>query len=163
MLTDKMKQAIDREAAKFPENQRQSASLMAIRIVQDQGQGWVSEAQLDAIADYLGMPRVAIYEIATFYTMCKREPQAKYTFELCTNVPCMLAGSEKTLKYLMQRLGVKDLHEITPDGKFAVAEAECLGACTKAPVCQIGKQYYEHLTEERIDQIIRELEAAHAK
>ena len=158
-----MKQQIDREAKKFPEHQRQSTSLMAIRIVQDEGEGWVTTEQLDANADYLGMPRPAIYEVATFYTMCKRQPVAKHTFSVCTNVPCQLAGAEEIVQYLMQRLGVSSFNEMTKDKRFAVEEAECLGACTKAPMCQIGKRYYECLTKERIDQIIQELEALDAK
>ena len=157
VLTAEMRAEIDKLLTRFPEDRKRSAALMAIHVIQDLGEGWVSEAQLDALADYLGEPRVAIYEVATFYTMCKREPVGKYNISVCTNLSCQLCGSEKIEKHLKKRLKI-NYGETTPDGKFSLEKAECLGACVNAPMFQIGKRYYEKLTPEKVDQILDELE-----
>jgi len=157
LLTPEMKVAIDKELAKFPHNQKRSASLSALRIVQEMGNGWVSTEQMDAIARYLDLPSVAIYEVATFYTMCKREPVGRYNINICTNLSCSLCNCSKIVDHLKNRLQI-DFNETTPDGKFTLEEVECLGACVAAPVMQIGDNYYEKLTPEKVDQILDELE-----
>lgn len=156
MLTEKMLAEIDQELAKFPPDKRRSAALMAIRIVQDLGNGSVTTEQLEAIADYLGEPHIVIFEVATFYTMCKREPVGRHHIGICTNVACMLNGAEEIAAHLKKRLNV-DYNQVTQNGKFSLEEVECMGACVNAPMCQIGKKYYEHLTPEKIDEILDEL------
>lgn len=155
ILTQEMLTQIDHELTKFPSDQRKSASLMAIRIVQDLGNGSVTDEQLNAIADYLGVPHIALYEVATFYTMCKREKVGKHNIAVCTNVSCMINGAEEIVNHLEKKLNIK-FGEVTADGKFSLEEVECMGACINAPMCQIGKKYYERLTEEKIDQILKE-------
>lgn len=153
LLTPEMVVAIDKELAKFPEDKRISASLSAIRIVQDYGNGSVTDEQLDAIADYLGVPHMSIYEVATFYTMCKREPIGKYHIGVCTNLSCQLNNCEATLNRIKEKLNI-DVNEVTPDGQFSLEEVECLGACVNAPVMQVNKQYYECVAEKEVDKIL---------
>lgn len=155
-LTSEMRAAIDHELAKFPADKKASAVLAAIRIVQDGGNNSVTTEQLDAIAVYLDMPAIAVYEVATFYTMCKREPIGKHLIGVCTNISCKLNGADALARHLEKRLNIK-LGETTPDGYISLEEVECLGACVNAPVCQIGKEYYEHLTPEKIDKLLGEL------
>ena len=159
ILTPEMQREIDLALTKFPADRKRSAALLAIHIVQDLGEGWVSEAQLDAIADYLEQPRAVIYEVATFYTMCKREPVGRYNIGVCTNLPCQLCGVEKIVVHLKKRLKI-NFGETTADGLFSLEEVECLGACVNAPVFQLNKKYYEGLTPDKIDQILDELDAA---
>lgn len=156
LLTDAMKTEIDKEVAKFPEGEQRSAILAAIRIVQEQGKNWISEDELKAVADYLDVPQVYVFEAATFYTMCKQEPVGQYHINICTNVSCMLSGCDKIAQKFKERLQI-DYDEVTEDGQFSLEEVECLGSCSTAPVCHIGKAYYENLTPERVDEIIDEL------
>ena len=156
ILTEKMRAEIDKEIAKFPSDKKRSAALMAIRIVQDLGNGSITTEQLEAIADYLDEPPIAIYEVATFYTMCKREPVGRHHIGICTNISCQLNGAEEIASHLKTRLNV-DYDQVTPNGKFSLEEVECMGACVNAPMCQIGKKYYEYLTPEKIDEILDEL------
>lgn len=156
ILSAAMLVEIDKELAKYPADKRKSASLAAIRIVQDMGKGWVTDEELAAIAEYLGIPAIDIYEVATFYTMCKREPIGKHHIGVCTNVPCMLNGSKEIAEHLKKKLGI-GFGETSADGKYSLEEVECLGACVNAPVCQIGKRYHECLTPEKIDEILGEL------
>jgi NADH-quinone oxidoreductase subunit E len=158
VLTDEMRAAIAVELKKYPDTQKKSASLAAIMIVQDLGEGWVTNDQLDSIAMLLEVTPIEMYEVATFYTMCKRDKVAKHTIEVCTNVPCMLNGAESLAAHIKKRVGVTAYGEITQDGRLSVEEVECLGACVNAPMCQIGKSYHERLTPEKIDRIIDELE-----
>lgn len=157
LITREMYQAIDKELAKFPADRKRSASLSALRIVQEMGTGHVTTEQMDAIADYLDLPPVAIYEVATFYTMCKQEPMGKYTISVCTNLSCSLCDSQKIVDHLRNKLNI-DFDQTTKDGKFSLEEVECLGACIAAPMFQIGDNYYEHLTPEKVDEILENLE-----
>ncbi len=157
VLTPEMREQITKLLTRFPEDRKRSAALMAIHIVQDLGEGWVSEAQLDAIAEILEQPPIALYEVATFYTMCKRKPQGKHLISICTNLPCQLSGCEEIVMQFKKRLGI-DFGETTPDGKFTLEEVECLGACVNAPMCSVGKKYVEHLTPEKVDEILAELQ-----
>lgn len=155
-LSSEMRKSIDVWVAKFPVEQKQSATIAALTIVQKE-QGWLSEPMMDAVADYLQMPKSAVYEVATFYSMFNLKPTGKYRIDVCTNVSCMLCGSEKIVEQLQHRLGIK-LGETTSDNRFTIKEVECLGACGGAPCMQIENHYYEHLTPEKVDGIISEWE-----
>lgn len=157
ILPEHIRQQIDGWIAKYPPEQKQSAILPALRILQDHNKGWLSEELLDAAADYLGMPKIAVYEVATFYSMYELKPIGRHKISLCTNVSCLLMGCGKIAKHLKNRLGV-DFGETTADGKFTLKEVECLGACANAPVFYSGKRYYENLTPEKVDEILNSLE-----
>lgn len=148
---------IDKHISKYPTDQKQSAVLPALHIAQEENNGWLSRDLLDAVADYLDMPHVAVYEVATFYSMFELSPIGKHKISVCTNISCMLRGSEKIVSHLESKLGIK-LGETTEDGRFTLREVECLAACVNAPVCQINKIYHENLTAEKIDSLLDMLE-----
>ena len=148
---------IDQWVAKYPPEQKRSAVMAALRIVQDQNGGWISSDLIDAVAAYLEMPSMAVYEVATFYSMYELKPIGRHKICLCTNVSCMLCGSDTILAYLQKRLGIS-FGETTSDGRFSLKEVECLGACGGAPMMQIHNRYYENLTPDRIDEILAMLE-----
>lgn len=147
---------IDAWLLRYPPEQKRSGVFEALRVVQEENEGWLSVPLLDAVAKYLDMPYIAVYEIATFYTLFRLQPHGKYVIELCTNVSCLLNGAEELLQHLKTKLGV-NLNEITADGLFTIKEVECLGACVAAPVCQIGKDYHESLTRDKLDELIATL------
>lgn len=153
LLAAASRQEIDTWVAKYPAEQKQSAVMAALRIVQDANGGWLTNDLMDAVAEYLDMPPISVYEVATFYSMYELKPVGRHKICVCTNVSCMLCGSEEIVRHLKQRLGV-GLGETTPDGKVTLKEVECLGACAGAPMFQIGKVYYENLTPEKIDAIL---------
>lgn len=148
---------IDLWIAKYPPAQKQSAVMAALRIVQDQNGGWLSPPLMDAVAVYLDMSPIAVLEVASFYSMYELKPVGRHKICVCTNVPCMLSGSEQAVDYMEKKLGIK-LGGTTDDGKFTLKEVECLGACGGAPVIQMGRQYYENLSPEIIDSILDKLE-----
>lgn len=148
---------IDRWIAKYPLEQKQSAVMAALRIVQEQNGGWLTEELMNAVAAYLEMPQIAVYEVATFYSMYEHQPVGRHKICVCNSISCLLNGSEQLLQHLEQKLGVKP-GEVTADGKFSIKEVECLGACVGAPGVMIGKTYYENLTPELIDQLLEGLE-----
>jgi len=148
---------IDTWIAKFPPEQRQSAVMAALRIVQDQNGGWLTNELMDAIAEYLHMPAISVYEVATFYSMYELEPVGRHKICVCTNISCMLCGSDGIVDHLQKKLGIK-LGETTPDKRFTLKEVECLGACAGAPMLQIGRTYYEHLTPAKVDEILSKLD-----
>lgn len=148
---------IDQWLAKYPPERRQSALIAALRIVQDDNGGWLSSAHIEAVAAYLGVPPIAAYEVAKFYSMFELAPVGRNKLCVCTNVSCMLRGSDEVMGHLTKKLGIK-AGETTPDGRFTIKEVECLGACVGAPMMQIGHQYHENLTPERIDRILDSLE-----
>lgn len=148
---------IDRWIAKYPTDQKQSAVMAALRIVQDQNGGWLTTELMDAVAEYLEMPAIAVYEVATFYSMYELKPVGRHKLCICTNISCMLRGSEEVVEHLEQRLGVK-LGGTTEDGKVTLKEVECLGACVNAPVMQVGEHYHENLTPESLDTFLDGLE-----
>lgn len=156
LLTETIRHKIDHWTVKYPPEQRQSAVLPALRLVQEANGGWLSKELIEAVAAYLNMPAIAAFEVATFYTMYELQPIGQHKISLCTNISCMLRGSEKVVEHLEKKLGIK-LGETTTDGKFTLREVECLGACGGAPACQIGHQYYENLTPEKIDKLLQEL------
>lgn len=157
LLTPAALAEIDQWIAKYPADQRQSAVMAALRIVQDQNGGWLSTELMDAVAEYLDMPRIAVYEVATFYSMYELEPVGKTKLCVCTNISCQLRGSEEVVAHLENRLGIK-LGGTTDDGRFTLKEVECLGACVNAPVMQVGPRYHENLTPESIDAFLDSLE-----
>jgi len=156
MLSKESLDQIKREVAKYPPDQKQSAVMAALRIAQDE-HGWLSVPLMDYVAELLGMRPIAVYEVATFYSMYDLKPVGKHKISLCTNVSCMLCGSDTLVNHLQKRLGIK-LGETTPDGKVTLKEVECLGACGGAPMFQIGKNYYENLTPQKIDEILASLD-----
>jgi NADH-quinone oxidoreductase subunit E len=157
LLPPETRAEIDHWVAKYPADQKQSAVMAALRITQDENGGWLTEEIMDAVADYLDMPKIAVYEVATFYSMYEHKPVGRHKICVCNSISCLLNGSENTLEYLKGKLGV-GLNEVTADGKFSIKEVECLGACVGAPAVMIGKQYYENLTPEKIDKILDELD-----
>ena len=145
---------IDREVAKYP--QKQSAVMAALVVAQDE-KGWLSTETMDFVANYLGMPPVAVYEVASFYTMYNLKPSGKYKLTICTCLPCGLQGSLDAADHLKRRLGV-EFNELTPDGKFMVKEGECMGACAMAPVILVNnKKMHDYMTSEKIDALLKEL------
>ncbi len=156
MLSPASLAQIDQEIVKYPSNQRQSAVMSALRIAQVE-KGWLAIETMDFIADYLGMPAIAVYEVATFYNMYNTVPTGKYKVTLCTNISCMLMGAPEMAEHLKQRLGC-GFGETTADGKFTLKEGECMGACGDAPLCLINNHRMESfLTAEKIDTILEEL------
>ena len=153
-----IREHIDRWIERYPKEHKRSGVFEALRVVQERNGGSLTTEWMNAVADYLGMPHIAVYEIATFYTMYYLTPVGQHVINVCTNVPCALNGAEKILEHFKASLGI-DLNETTADGRFTLKEVECLGACINAPVCQIGKKYYEHLTAEKIDAMIAALKA----
>lgn len=156
-LSESVRAKIDNWMKRYPADQKRSAVIEALRYAQAENNNWLSEPLMDAVADYLGMSKIAVYEIATFYTMFNLKPVGQHLIEVCTNISCMLCGCDKIVNHLKKRLQI-NFNETTPDGKFSLREAECLAACANAPMFQIGKKYYENLTLEKVDHILDELE-----
>ena len=157
LFTPEMRAEIDQWIAKYPEEWKQSACMAALRIVQDANGGSLSTELMDQVADYLDMPPIAVYEVATFYSMYEHKPVGWHKICLCTNVSCMINGSDNIYEHLRSRLGIS-FGEVTEDGRFSLKEVECLGACGGAPMMQIGHTYYESLTPELVDKILDGLE-----
>lgn len=157
LFTPEIREQIDTWVAKYPEGWQQSACMAALMFVQDMNGGHLTKELMDQVADYLDMPAIAVYEVATFYSMYEHKPVGRHKICLCTNVSCMINGSDSILEHLSNRLGI-DFGQVTGDGKFSLKEVECLGACGGAPMMQIGHTYYENLTPELVDQILDGLE-----
>jgi NADH-quinone oxidoreductase subunit E len=156
VLSDVSKKKIDREVAKYPAEHKQSAVMSALAIAQDQ-HGWLSNDAMDAVAQYLGMPSIAVYEVATFYNMYNLKPMGKHKITVCTNLPCALSGGVDAAEHLKKKLGV-DWKETTADGNFTLVEGECMGACADAPVLLINnKRMCSFMTNPKLDQLIEEL------
>jgi NADH-quinone oxidoreductase subunit E len=159
MLSDQIQTQIERELKKYPPDQRQSAVMAALRFVQDE-KGWIAPDDMADIAAYIGMPQMAVFEVATFYHMYKLKPMGEFTLTVCTNLSCQLSGVSETLLHLKNRLGI-GLGEISADGKFGLREGECMGACVEAPMFTINnRKLCGRLTGEKIDQILDDLEAS---
>ncbi len=158
MLSAESLAQIDHEIAKYPANQRQSAVMSALRIAQVE-KSWLSTEVMDYIAKYLGMPTIAVYEVASFYNMYDTQPVGKHKITLCTNISCMLMGAPEAAAHLQQRLGC-GFGETTADGQFTLKEGECMGACGDAPLCLVNNHRMEGgLTEEKIDVLLDELKS----
>ncbi|MBT4803901.1 MAG: NADH-quinone oxidoreductase subunit NuoE [Legionellales bacterium] len=149
--------AIDKELAKYPADKKRSAVLMSLRIVQDE-YGYLYRELLDNVASYLGISYIEVYEVASFYSMYKLKPTGKYHIKVCNSISCSLCGSGKILQHLVKKLGI-NIGQTTSDGKFTLDYAECLAACSSAPVMIVNdKTYHENLTEDKVDEIIVGLE-----
>jgi NADH-quinone oxidoreductase subunit E len=157
LLSESSRAEIDRWIAKYPPDRKQAAVMAALRIAQDQNGGWLSVELIEAVAEYLEMPPIAVHEVATFYTMYDLKPVGRHKVCVCTNISCQLNGSGRIMGHLQKKLGVKP-GETTPGGKFTLKEVECLGACGGAPMMMIDKTYYENLTPEKVEQILDQLE-----
>jgi NADH-quinone oxidoreductase subunit E len=156
LLSEQAYKKIDREIAKFPADQKQSAVMAALAIAQDET-GWLAPEVLQAVADYLGMPAIAVQEVATFYNMYDTKPVGKVKISVCTNLPCALSGGEKAAHYLKHKLGV-DYKETTADGQFTLVEGECMGACGDAPVMLVNnKRMCSKMSNDKIDALVEEL------
>lgn len=153
LISEASRAEIDRWIAKYPPQQKRSAVMAALRIVQDQNKGYLSNDLKDAVAEYLDLPPIAVYEVATFYSMYELEAVGKHKICVCTNISCMLRGSDEIVAHLSKRLGI-GLGETTNDGRFTLKEVECLGACVEAPMFQIADQYHGNLTPKTVDEIL---------
>ncbi|MCI1192891.1 NADH-quinone oxidoreductase subunit NuoE [Calidifontimicrobium sp. SYSU G02091] len=147
-----------REVAKYPADQKQSAVMACLAIVQ-QEQGWVSQDAEVALAEYLGMAPIAVHEVTTFYNMYNQQPVGRFKLNVCTNLPCALRGGDQALAHLCERLGVEE-GGTTADGRFTVQQCECLGACADAPVMLVNdRQMVSFMTNERLDELVEVLKA----
>lgn len=153
ILSEATRARFDREVAKYPPEQKQSAVMACLSIVQ-QEQGHVSREAEDMIAAYLGMPPIAVYEVTTFYNMYNQQPVGKFKLNVCTNLPCQLRDGQKALEHLCSRLKVEE-GGTTPDGLFTVQKSECLGACADAPVMLVNdRQMLSFMSPERLDDLV---------
>ena len=163
LLSSESAARIEREAKKYPPEQRQSAVMSALAIAQDQ-HGWLSNELMEEVATVLGMPPVWVYEVATFYTMYNLKPAGKHKIAICTNLPCALSGAVEAADHLKRKCGVHAFNETSADGRFTVKEGECFGACGDAPVMLVNnKRMVGRMTEEKIDRLIDELSVTPAK
>ncbi len=147
---------IDREIAKYPAEHRGSAVMAALAIAQEE-HGWVSKDVVEAVAGMLGMPPIAVYEVATFYAMYDTAPVGRHKITVCTNLPCALSGGNRAAKHLRETLGI-GFNETTPDGRFTLKEGECMGACGDAPVLLVNNKRMEgFMSEEKLNALLDEL------
>ena len=152
-LCDAMRRRFDREVAKYPPDQKQSAVMACLAMVQQQD-GWVSPASEEAVAGYLGMPPIAVHEVTTFYNMYNQRPPGRFKLNVCTNLPCQLRDGQTALEYVCDRLGI-DEGATTADGTFTVQKSECLGACADAPVLLVNdRQMCSFMGPERLDALL---------
>lgn len=145
---------IDHWIAKYPADEKQSAVMSALRIVQEE-HNYLTQELMDAVAEYLDMPVIAVYEVATFYTMYEHKVVGRHLVNVCTNISCKLRNSAEVVSHLKNRLGV-DWNQTTEDGRFTLRSVECLGACVNAPMMQIDNDYHENLTPEKIDTVLEQ-------
>ena len=156
-LSDYVRGEVDDWLARYPVDQKQSAVLGALRALQHED-GYLKTEKMDAVAAYLDMPPIAVYEVASFYSMFELKPVGRHTLSVCTNLSCMLCGADKIVEHLEHRLGI-GLGESTPDGRFFLKrEEECLAACCGAPMMQVNHAYEENLTIEKVDRILEGLD-----
>ena len=156
MLSEAALRRIDREIAKYPPDQKQSAVMSALAIAQDE-KGWLPPEAMDFVASYLGMPPVAVYEVATFYAMYNRRPVGRYKITICTNLPCALQDAVKSAEYLQAKLGI-GFGETTADGRYTLKEGECMGACGHGPLClHNNHKMHDHLTPESVDKLLDDM------
>jgi NADH-quinone oxidoreductase subunit E len=161
MISQATRSRFDREVAKYPPDQKQSAVMACLAIVQ-QEQGFVSKQSEEAIAQYLGMPTIAVHEVTTFYNMYNQQKVGKYKLNVCTNLPCQLRDGMKALQHLEMRLGI-EMGETTPDGLFTLQQSECLGACADSPVMLVNdRTMCSFMSNDKLDQLIDGLKGAQA-
>ena len=156
LLSEQSYKKIDRELAKFPPDHRESAVMAALAIAQDE-KGWLAPEVMQEVADYIGMPAIAVQEVATFYNMYNTKPVGKFKISVCTNLPCQLSGGEKAAHHLKEKLGI-GFRETTADGQFTLVEGECMGACGDAPVMLVNnKRMCSWMSDDKIDALVEEL------
>jgi len=156
MLSAESVEKIEYELSKYPADRRQAAVMSALRIVQME-RGWLSKESISEVAKYLRIPEIAALEVATFYNMYDLEPVGQHKITICTNISCMLRGSDEIVEHLQHKLGV-GFNEVTPDGKFCLKEGECMGCCGGAPLLHVNNsEMHEFLTTEKVDALINEL------
>ena len=156
-LSAHVREEIDRWVAKFPPDRKRSAVISALHAVQHENNGYLTADLMDAVAEYLGLPPIHVYEVATFYSMFETKPVGRHHVSVCTNISCMLRGSQEVVEHVEKKLGIKT-GESTPDGRiYLKREEECLAACTGAPMLMVDHVFHENLTPERIDKILDEL------
>ncbi len=162
MISDATRARFDREVAKYPPDQKQSAVMACLAIVQ-QEQGHVTPESEQDIAQYLGMPVIAVHEVTTFYNMYNQRPLGKYKLNVCTNLPCQLRDGQKALQHLEKKLGIA-MGETTPDGLFTLQQSECLGACADSPVMLVNdRTMCSFMSADKLDQLVDGLKAAEGK
>ena len=162
MITEATRARFEREIAKYPADQKQSAVMACLSIVQ-QEQGWVSEESESVIAEVLGMPQIAVHEVTTFYNMYNQKPVGKFKLNVCTNLPCQLRDGNQALQHLAQKLGIQ-MGETTADGLFTLQQSECLGACADSPVMLVNDRHMcSFMSNEKLDQLIDGLRASVSK
>ena len=156
LLSEQSYKKIDREVAKFPPDHKESAVMAALAIAQDE-KGWLPPEVMQDVADYLGMPAIAVQEVATFYNMYNVKPVGKFKISVCTNLPCQLSGGEKAAHHQKEKLGI-GYRETTADGQFTLVEGECMGACGDAPVMLVNnKRMCSWMSNDKIDALVEEL------
>jgi NADH-quinone oxidoreductase subunit E len=159
MISEQTKQLFAKEVAKYPADQKQSAVMACLAIVQ-QEQGFVSKESEQEVAEYLGMAPIAVHEVTTFYNMYNQKPVGKYKLNVCTNLPCQLRDGQKALKHLEQKLGIA-MGETTPDGLFTLQQSECLGACADSPVLLVNdRTMCSFMSNDKLDQLVDGLKGA---
>ncbi|BAW79781.1 NADH-quinone oxidoreductase subunit E [Candidatus Nitrosoglobus terrae] len=156
ILSAETRSQIDHWVSKYPQDHKQSAVIPALHIVQAANGGHLTDELMDAVAGYLGMPSITVYEVATFYSMFELKPIGQHKISVCTNISCQLCGSDQIVTHLQKRLGIS-FGETTEDYRFTLKEVECLAACGGAPVMIVGNTCHESLTTEKIDQILEAL------
>ena len=162
MLSPQTREKIDREITKYPPDQKQSAVMSALALAQAE-HGWLSTEIMDAVAGYLGMPPVAVYEVASFYTMYNLQPVGRFKVSICTNLPCALQGAAAAAGHIQQKLGI-GFNETTADGLFTLKEGECMGACGDAPVLIVNdRRMCSWMDAAKLDELVDELKAAAAR
>jgi NADH-quinone oxidoreductase subunit E len=154
-FSEKKLQKVQEIIARYPEGRHKSALIPILHLAQEENNGWLSAEAMDYVAELLQLTPIEVYEVATFYSMYNLKPVGRYLFEVCQTGPCMLNGSDGIISYIQEKLNIK-VGETTTDGMFTLKVVECLGACGYAPMMQMGKFYKEHLTKEKVDQIIDE-------
>jgi len=158
LLSEHAREEIDHWIAKFPQGKQRSAVIAALHIVQHENEGYLTQELMDAVANYLDMPPVQVYEVASFYSMFETEKVGRHCVSVCTNVSCMITGAEEIVAHIENKYGIKT-GESTDDGKiFLKKEEECLAACTGAPMMMVNHRFYENLTPEKVDEILDGLE-----
>jgi NADH-quinone oxidoreductase subunit E len=154
LLSDGTCREIDHWVAKFPPGRQRSACLAALRVAQEQNHGFLTADLMDAVAQYLNLAPIQVYEVASFYSMFQTRPCGRHHVSICTNISCMLNGGEELVAHAERKLGIR-LNESTPDGRiFLKREEECLAACTGAPMMMVDHVFHEHLTPEKLDAIL---------
>jgi NADH-quinone oxidoreductase subunit E len=158
VLSDHVREEIERWKARFPEDRKRSAVIGALHAVQHENDGYLTAELMNGVADYLDLPTIQVYEVATFYSMFQTKPVGRHNVAICTNVSCMLRGADELVAQVESKLGIKT-GESTEDGRiYLKQEEECLAACCGAPMMMVDHKYYENLTPEKVDQILDELE-----